>query len=864
MPMELDRCLKIVSGVVVGSIVGLPPAAGQVVPDGSLSTAVDLSGSQINVREGSAVGPNLFHSFQDFSVPANSEVLFEHGTNIDRIISRVTGNNISAIDGLLRTTGAVDFILLNPNGISFGPNAQLPVGGSFLATSAESVVFADGTVFDAQDSTGSSLTVSVPVGLQLGQQPGTIRVQGPGSQLSLVDPDNPIFSPTQRSPSQTGLAFATGGTIAGLAVAPGETIGLLGGAISLEGGVLLAEGGRIELGAATDSLVGLDPNTFALDHSNVSGFGPIELTQASLVDASGFPSGDIQVQGQQLALLDGSTLLVQHLGSGAGAGGTGILGSIEVGTSDSIIVQGSNPNINMSFIRSSITSEALTGTSGDINVTTQQLAVTDGGTIVTRNFSDIGSGGDVHITADVIEVSGLSLIPGVPSTLGTVTFAQAISDEAISDEAGFAGNTFIDTRTLSVNEGGSIVASTFGLGNGGALEISATESIVVNGGAVTDPQLPSILSVTTLGSGNAGDLTIETAQLNVIEGGRVDSSTIASGDAGSLTINATDSVLVDGTIPGSGAPSPANASFISASALQADAATLEALGLPAVPSGGSGNLTITTPSLIVSDAGFVSAANAGIGLGGGELQIDATSVLLETGGTLATSTLQGVGGNIVLDNAQTIVLRDNSNISADNFGGDGGNISLDAESLTLLESATIQANALQGQGGVITIETASLLALPGQITASSEIGLEGTVAVTTPGAAVIQKGIDLPQEGVIVAEQIVARACQSSSGEVASEFIVIGRGGLPAQPNAPLSQEALVRFDAAEVAIASQATSPPLPRDRDFAAERLAAAQLPPPATGWYVNSEGRVVLSPLVSTPTATVAAAPLPNCSE
>ncbi|MEO0948322.1 MAG: filamentous hemagglutinin N-terminal domain-containing protein [Cyanobacteria bacterium J06641_5] len=779
--MELDSYFGIAGGFVLWSLVGLQPVAGQVVPDGSLSTTVDLSGSQINVRDGSISGANLFHSFQEFSIPTGSEVLFEHGTNIDRIVSRITGGNISTIDGLLRTTGTVDFILLNPNGINFGPNAQLQVGGDFLATSAESIEFADGTVFDAQDSTGSSLTVSIPVGLQLGQQPGEILVQGPGGQLSIDPLLGPIASPTVRNPAQQGLA-----------VASGQTIGLLGGSINLEGGVLLAEGGRIELGAVADSLVGLDPETFALDYGGVSSFGPIGLTQVSLADVSGAPSGDIQVQGQQLVLSDGSTLLAQHLIPPAGGS---VLGEINIVTSDSVIVQGSNP-IDPT-IRSSIASEVLTGPfGGDINVTTQQLTLADGGTIVARNFSATGgNGGNVDINAaDSIEVSGVSLIPGVPTTLGTINFV-----------AGDAGETSVDTGTLNLTGGGSILASTFGPGSGGELRVTATE-ISVSGAEMVGLQLPSILSVTTLGPGNAGDLIINTAQLNVLDGGRVDSSTVASGDAGNLIVTATDSILVDGTIPGSEETGLATSSFISASAIAVDPATQAMLGIEGPPTGGSGDLTITTPALIVSDGGL---------------------------------------------------------ITANNVMGDGGDIVLTTESLVLLEDGTIQANAPMGQGGDVEIVVENLFALPGQITASSEIGLEGIVDVTTTSAAVIQKGIDLPKEGVIAAEQIVARACVSSSGEFASEFVVIGRGGLPAQPNAPLSQEALVPFDDA-VPIASGAKQPPLPGGLEFASQQLAAAELPLPATGWHVNSQGQVILSPHVSTPTATVAAAPLRNCNE
>ena len=458
-------------GVAIGGAIILEcnSAVAQITTDGTLpnNSIITPDGSTFNITGGTSLGGNVFHSFKEFSVPTGSTAFFNNAADIQNIISRVTGGSISNIDGLIKANGTANLFLINPNGIIFGPNASLKIGGSFVASTASSLNFADGINFSATDpKTTPLLTVSVPIGLQFGATAA------------------PIHNQSQASP---GGATNFYGEPVGLQVPTGKTLAFIGGNILLEGGSLTAPGGRIELGSVTgNSLVSLKPANqgWVFGYSGVQNFQNIQITKQTIdgsvipstVDATGKDgSGTIWVQGRSVELIGPLVSLVT------------------VTTTDK--------------------------DGGDLTLTTEKLILRDGAQVSTFTRGR-GRGGNLTVNAsESVELIGSFPMPkgdDYPSTLFSITSG-----------AGRAGDITINTGRLLLQGGAEVTAESTGrlinnsqftpaTGSGGNLTVNASESVDLVGNSARG--FPSSLLARTVGSGDAGKVTITTGEF-ILRGG---------------------------------------------------------------------------------------------------------------------------------------------------------------------------------------------------------------------------------------------------------------------------------------------------------------------------------------------------------
>ncbi len=835
----------------LGVVIALPAEA-QITTDGTTSTTLTPTDNGITIEDGDRAGNNLFHSFGEFSVPVGNEAFFNNSSDVINIFSRVTGGNISNIDGLIRANNA-NLFLINPAGILFGTGASLDLGGSFYGSTADSILFPGGEEFSAVNPQQPVLTINAPIGLSFRDEPGDIVNQSPI-----------------------------------LTTAPGATLALIGGDINFNGGRINALGGKLELGSVkSESIVNLNqtPLGFIANYDGVSNFGNIRLengSQISSLTPGNFDGQDIVINAGKLFINNQSTIVSTTVGGGNG-------GNIKINARDGVEITGTGfeeflenilrPTLNgettiASFQQGTtgIISVALAeGKAGNTIINTSSLRMRDGALLLNPTFSPIpqdelsetGKAGDIHINAsESVELIGSSILAG-----------------SAANSTARGGEITIEAKNLEARDGGAIVNAALGSGDGGNIEINIEEDIVLSNtpetaiiptgiltnsssipgssdigdagniiikaanlftdkGAVITNNSGAILldsgdrrsggnagniniivsnladlsgvspnGITTSGigsgalgeEGNAGDIIIETKDLIVRDGASIDAATTGSGQGGIIKINASESITISGTeqliaiepvveIP----------SNISATSGREDFGGFEGA------TGRAGNVEITTKELIIRDGARVSVDSFNDG-DAGELIINAESISLENQGTINASTnAQDSSGendaSITLNVTDTLELKDNSNISARaNNNADGGNVTIDAGFIIAFPGNNdIIASADRGTGGEINIIAEGIFGLEertssdttNDIDASSKFGLDGDVVIIRPDAAVFKEAIEAAE--IISLQTVGADACSAKQTRSASSFAINGKGGVPPEITDSLNSDSIL------------------------------------------------------------------------
>ena len=702
----------------------------QITTDESLPTTVEQLQEIMNINGGERAGNNLFHSFEEFSIPEGMQAVFENASDIENIFTRITGESISNIDGILKTQGDANFFLVNPNGIIFGKNAQLDVGGSFIATTADSIQFEGGTEFAANDSAQKPIiTIDRPIGLGFGGNSGAITVNGTGNQII----NDSSFSPIEFSQTPTGIS-----------VPNDKTLALVGNEINLNGGVITTKGGQVYLVSIESGSVGINQTESRLDlvNNNTIRYQNINLNQQSLIDASNEFGGTISLTGENVNLKDASFLLAQNQGNLLG-------GSLEVKALESLTLSGNSID---GEIASTIRAENLsTGSGGNIDISANQLKLRDSGRIQTATFGE-SKNGKINIqTSDAIELNS--------GIISSITLGEAN-----------AGNMQLSTSKLKITDKGVLTAATLGTGDGGEIIINADSIDVVENPQNESQVERTNISASSFNVGNAGNLTINTQRLQIIDGASLSSSSFNVGNAGNVIINASELIKVSGI--NQNFKSSSNPESTIRTAVQLPTSQRQSASeSPIVQTGNSGNLTLNTPSLNVSEQATITVENEGTGKAG-TLFIDADKISLDTFGSISATSASGTGGNIQIDTEQLQLDQDSSiTATAENNGG-GGNITINTTSLLAKKNSEITANAFAGTGGNIQIDTQGLFLFPDStIQASSELGIDGRVKINTLDTN-LQRDLELSELNLVTSEESLANSCLARRNEQQGSFVI--------------------------------------------------------------------------------------------
>ncbi len=806
-------------------------ASAQITPDntlGSENSTVTSTGAVDRINGGATRGTNLFHSFQEFNVDSGRTAWFDNPAGIENILSRVTGESRSDILGTLRVLGTANLFLINPNGIAFGSNARLNIGGSFVATTADALQFGDQGFFSAS-------APDVP-------------------PVLTVNPSALLFNQIASQP-------ITNQSVEGLQLTGDQSLLLVGGDVNLQGGQLHARSGRVELGGlAGAGTVGLnvDGNNLRLGYPSGVAQADVSLTNGAEVDVSYYGGGDIQVQGRRVTLTDGSKIVANTLGSEPG-------GTLTVTASESVQVIGGSRLLAQ-------TQGA--GAAGDLRIETGRLIVQDGAAQVSAGTSpgSSGPGGTLTVrTSDSVELSGTAtLADGTQVSSGLFTQTEG---------AGAAGNLSIETGQLIVQGGAQVsTSSTRGEGQAGRLIVTASEAVELSGTStsVDEPQPSGLFAVTQASSGRSGDLTIKTGQLIVRDGAQVSASTEGAGQGGgTLSVTAEESVQLIGTsangqgrsglFVGTRGIGDAGDLSIETGKLQVlDGALVSARTFQG-STGKGGSIIVNAGELNVLNGAEVTVSSLGSG-DAGNLDVTARSISLDDQGKLIAETELGQGGNITLKDLDLLLLRDKSSISTTagnaQAGGDGGNITISTDNLVALKNSDITANAFEGRGGNVQINTQGIfgtqfreqLTPESDITASSEFGLQGEVEINNPDVDQSLGLVELPAE--LVDSNQIATGC-AAAGE--NEFIITGRGGLPPNPRQVLSSNA-VQVDWVELSASQEnrsSTKPATNSTIDSAFTTIVEANR------WVTNNKGDVVLTATAPGATLDIPWVPDSDCN-
>ena len=372
------------------------------------------------------------------------------------------------------------------------------------------------------------------------------------------------------------------------------------------------------------------------------------------------------------------------------------------------------------------------GDGNDIYIETKSLELL-GSSRISTNSLGTGNIGNINIKAtNLIKLVGPSLI----------------STTLHSSGKGKGGNISLTSNSLELLDGASIDASTLGMGDGGNININASEIILDEFSTITSQIITTLLNPQ---QGNGGDISIDTNTLEINNGSDISTSQLGIGQGGNIFIKATDSIkLEDALISSDVLP----VGFGDGGDIDIETKSLSLLNSKILAKtsgtqGDAGNVTINVQGLIAKNNSEISVTTNAPGNAGNIFisnnQIPTQQIDLDNS-TISTKVLANATPNPntptiaseININTETLNLTNKSTITASTQGGiDAGNINIEAKNLNLNQASTIETfTRSDTEAGNIIINSIELITITdndsGLFAQTENAGNAGNITINTP------------------------------------------------------------------------------------------------------------------------------------
>lgn len=690
--------------------------------------------------------------WRSFNIAPDEHTEFHQPSSGSLTVNRVKSSDPSQIDGMLSANGRI--VIINPNGVYFGQDARVDVGG-LIATTADMrdediesnhINFNISGNPDAAIINHGSITVRDAglIGLvaphvenhgmiqaNLGHatlasgDTMTLDLAGDGFISVAVDED--VIRSSQQNVENSGVIQADGGQIIMTAAAARNSVdNLIVNKGTLQANSVGMKNGKIVLGGAGSNKTAKTGTATTLNEG---------IIQASGNDA-GEKGGHVEIVGDHVGLMTGS----QVDASGVSGGGTVLVGGDYQGN-----------GATQAALRTYVDESAFIHVGG--------LQAGDGGRAIvwadetTRYYGSINAeGGDDSGNGGFVEVSGKEFLD----------FNGTVSTKALNGQDGML---LLDPTNI---------------------EISTAVNTNVNGASPFSPTLddgPSILNVTTLQTALAsGSVTVQTRATGSQLGDITVSNPISWSANNTLTLDAHNKIIVNASITARNSLILTAADVdIAANLIEnASGATLVFQPKSAASTigiaGGAGAFNLTA-----TDLGFIQAGWNGITIGHasgtgimdvgartwnapltlrsttGEIQINGAQAMGANAMTLQT---QNLGLNANLTGTGTLTITPNANTTI-GLAGEAGTLNLTTTELNRIQN---------GWGSIIIGHTTSTAAM-------------GVGAYTWQDPLTLRTG-----SGVMAIAGTQAMSANNLSlltnGDIAINNALTGTGTLTIAPNA--------------------------------------------------------------------------------